>query len=182
LDDPGLIERLRNGDEIAFADLVQATRPRLYATACHFLGYQDPDAWDAVQDTYAAAWKGMAGFEGRSSLYTWMNQICVNLCFSRLRSRKRQVAEEAESLELRLAPLALERSQKAADQEQKEQRLALLTELMVGLGEPCAELLRWRFVEGLGLQEIRERIKAPLGTAASRIHRCLKRLKERVGL
>jgi len=51
----------------------------------------------------------------------------------------------------------------------------------VGLGEPCAALLRWRFVDGLGLQEIRERIKAPMGTAASRIHRCLKRLKERVG-
>jgi DNA-directed RNA polymerase specialized sigma24 family protein len=77
--------------------------------------------------------------------------------------------------------LALERTRRAAESEEKEQRLALLTELMVGLGEPCAALLRWRFVDGLGLQEIRERIKAPMGTAASRIHRCLKRLKERVG-
>lgn len=181
MDDPILIARLKAGDELAFADLVQATRSRLYATACHFLGYQDPDAWDAVQDTYAAAWKGLAGFEGRSSLYTWMNQICVNLCFNRLRSRKRQVAEEAETLELRLAPLALERNRHLAEAEQRDQRLALLTELINGLGEPCADLLRWRFMEGLGLQEIRERIKAPLGTAATRIHRCLKRLKERVG-
>ncbi|HXB98526.1 MAG TPA: sigma-70 family RNA polymerase sigma factor [bacterium] len=181
MDDPRLIERLRAGDDAAFADLVQETRPRLYATACHFLGYQDPDAWDVVQDTYTAALKSLAGFEGRSSLYTWLNHICVNLCFSRLRVRKRQVAEESESLELRLAPLALERGRVAAEAEEKDQRLALLTGLMADMGEPCAELLRWRFVDGLGLQEIRERLKTPLGTVASRIHRCLKRLKERAG-
>ena len=181
MDDPILIERLRAGDDEAFDDLVQATRHRLYATACHFLGYQDPDAWDLVQDTYAAALRSLPGFEGRSSLYTWMNQICVNLCFSRLRTRKRQVAEEAESLELRLAPLALERGRNAAEAEEKDHRLALLTELMGGMGEPCGELLRWRFLDGLGLQEIRERLKTPLGTVASRIHRCLARLKERAG-
>jgi RNA polymerase sigma-70 factor (ECF subfamily) len=181
LDDPEFIERLRAGEDAAFADLVQETQTRLYATACHFLGYQDPDAWDTVQDTYAAALKALAGFEGRSSLYTWLNHICVNLCFTRLRGRKRLVAEEAESLELRLAPLAVERGRTAADADEKAQRLALLTELMAGLGEPCAGLLRWRFVDGLGLQEIRERVKAPLGTVASRIHRCLKRLKERAG-
>jgi len=46
------------------------------------------DADDALQDTLAGAWRGLAGFEGRSSLRTWLYRIATNACL-RLAARRR---------------------------------------------------------------------------------------------
>jgi RNA polymerase sigma-70 factor (ECF subfamily) len=52
------------------------------------------DAEDALQDTLLAAWQGLAGFEGRASLRTWLYRIATNRCLSALRSASRRPAME----------------------------------------------------------------------------------------
>ena len=52
------------------------------------------DAEDAIQETLLAAWQGFGGFEGRSSLRTWLYQIATNRCLNARRSTSRRPAKE----------------------------------------------------------------------------------------
>ena len=51
------------------------------------------DAEDALQDTLLAAWQGLAGFEGRASLRTWLYRIATNRCLNARRSAGRRPPE-----------------------------------------------------------------------------------------
>jgi RNA polymerase sigma-70 factor (ECF subfamily) len=172
-----LIAALKAGDPAAQEALVQAYRRRLLATAWHFLGPQDPDAEDVVQDTLMAAFKSIAGFEGRSSLYTWLNHICVNHCFSLLRKRKRLVATEAQDLERLVDGGATARAEEEAQLARR--RRELLKGWIEGMDGLCREILSLRFLGGLPLAEIKEKLRVPLGTVASRLRRCQLSLQEK---
>lgn len=93
MDDPGTIrhvaaaaisdaETLRlaqAGDEGAFERLVAGHRRELAAHCYRMLG-SAADAEDAVQDTLLRAWRALPGFEGRSSLRSWLYRIATNTC------------------------------------------------------------------------------------------------------
>ena len=53
----------------------------------------DEDAMDCVQDAFLSAFRNIAGFEGRSSLGTWLHRIVANVALSKLRKRNRDPAE-----------------------------------------------------------------------------------------
>jgi RNA polymerase sigma-70 factor (ECF subfamily) len=89
-----LIERARAGDGEAFRELTDPYRRELQVHCYRFLGSLQ-DAEDALQDILLAAWRGIAGFEGRASMRTWLYQIATNRCLNILRSARRQ-AEVAE--------------------------------------------------------------------------------------
>jgi RNA polymerase sigma-70 factor (ECF subfamily) len=72
-----LVERLRNGDEQAFAELVDRYHSRLVGLARQFVANHEA-AEDVAQETWLAAVRSIGRFEGRSSLRTWLFQICVN--------------------------------------------------------------------------------------------------------
>jgi len=76
----------RAGDERAFEDLVAAHRRELQAHCYRMLGGLH-DAEDAVQETLLAAWRGLAGFEGRSSLRTWLFRIATHCCLRQAERR-----------------------------------------------------------------------------------------------
>jgi len=88
-----LIERARAGDGDAFRDLAEPHRRELQAHCYRMLGSLQ-DAEDAVQDTLLAAWQGLAGFEERSSLRTWLYRIATNRCLNVLRAASRRPARE----------------------------------------------------------------------------------------
>ncbi|MDT4960148.1 MAG: hypothetical protein QOF87_3643 [Pseudonocardiales bacterium] len=75
--DADLLERLRQGDEGAFSELVQRYHPRLIRLASSFLSRRDL-AEDVAQETWLAVLRGIERFEGRCALRTWLFQICVN--------------------------------------------------------------------------------------------------------
>jgi len=72
----GLVRSLRDGDEAAFAGLVDGLHGRLLAVASTFTGCASL-AEDIVQETWMAVIRGLNGFEGRSSLRTWIMSILV---------------------------------------------------------------------------------------------------------
>jgi RNA polymerase sigma-70 factor (ECF subfamily) len=178
LNDQALIQALLAGDAAAREKLYQAYENRLYATACHFLGRNDPDARDLVHDTFVAAFEGLGRFEGRSSLYTWINHICVNLCFGRIRQRKRQLLSAGRDIETLLWGPAAELHARAGAADEEAVRRGQLTRWIGELDGGCRAILALRYQEGLGLNQIKERIKVPLGTVASRLARCLDKLKK----
>ena len=85
-----LLEAARDGDEGAFARLVAPYRPQLQAHCYRMLGSL-ADAEDAVQDALLGAWRGLARFEGRSSLRSWLYTIATNACLDAIERRPKRV-------------------------------------------------------------------------------------------
>jgi RNA polymerase sigma-70 factor (TIGR02960 family) len=88
-----LMSRAQAGDGDAFGELTEPYRRELFVHCYRMLGSVQ-DAEDALQDTLLAAWKGLAGFEGRASLRTWVYRIATNRCLDARRSSRRRLAKE----------------------------------------------------------------------------------------
>jgi RNA polymerase sigma-70 factor (ECF subfamily) len=88
-----LISRARAGDGDAFRALTEPHRRELQVHCYRMLG-SFQDAEDALQDTMLAAWQGLAEFEGRASLRTWLYRIATNRCLNARRSASRRPPKE----------------------------------------------------------------------------------------
>jgi RNA polymerase sigma-70 factor (TIGR02960 family) len=86
-----LLHRARAGDRDAFAALFEPHRGELQVHCYRMLGSVQ-DAEDALQETLLSAWLGIEGFEGRSSVRTWLYRIATNRCLNVLRSARRRPA------------------------------------------------------------------------------------------
>jgi len=96
-DDASLLRRLRAGEEAAFEDLVRRFGGRMRAVARRILG-DEHEADDALQEAVLSAFDALPGFEGKSSLGTWLHRIAVNSALGRLRTRKRRAEESIDAL------------------------------------------------------------------------------------
>jgi RNA polymerase sigma-70 factor (TIGR02960 family) len=88
-----LIGRARSGDNEAFRELTEPHRRELQAHCYRMLGSLQ-DAEDALQETLLAAWQGLAAFEERASIRTWLYRIATTRCLNALRSASRRPAKE----------------------------------------------------------------------------------------
>ena len=92
-EDPELARRSQAGDTEAFGELVTKYRAKIF-TMVYGMVRDEHDAWDLAQEGFLKAWHSIHLFEGRSSFYTWLYSITVNLAISSLRRKGRR--EEVE--------------------------------------------------------------------------------------
>jgi RNA polymerase sigma-70 factor (ECF subfamily) len=85
-----LLASARSGDEDAFARLIAPYRSELLAHCYRALGSVQ-DAEDALQETLLRAWRGLARFEGRSSLRSWLYTIATNVSLRAIERRPKRV-------------------------------------------------------------------------------------------
>jgi RNA polymerase sigma-70 factor (ECF subfamily) len=88
--DDELLEAARKGDQEAYRRLVENHRRELHAHCYRMLGSLH-DADDAVQETLLRAWRGIARFERRSSLRSWLYAIATNCCLTLLGRRPQRM-------------------------------------------------------------------------------------------
>lgn len=106
-DDATLVARLRDGDEHAFGEAVTGMYPAMFAVARGYVRTRSV-AEEVVQEAWLGVLKGLEGFEGRSTLRTWVLQIVANI------ARKRAVGE---ARSLPFSSLELERDEPAVEPE-----------------------------------------------------------------
>src|SRR6478735_9413389 len=88
--DSALVSAAAAGDEDAFAQIVEPYRSELHAHCYRMLG-SVYDADDALQEALLRAWRGLGGFEGRSSFRSWLYRITTNACLKLVERRPRLV-------------------------------------------------------------------------------------------
>lgn len=159
--DAELIEGCKRGNRHAYERLYELQAARLKSIAFHLVGSR-ADAEDAVQETFLKVYRAMDGFEGQSSLSTWMCRILINCCYDVLRKQHRPAeqplrAEPAAENKLPLK-MALER---ALEKLNERQRIVFL------LFE----------VEGLRHSEIAAVLQVPEGTSRSWLFEAKRELK-----
>src|SRR5215212_5314825 len=84
-----LLAAAEEGDERAFSRLVEPYRRTLEVHCYRMLG-SPHDAEDVVQETLLRAWRGLASFDRRASVHTWLYRIATNACLDEIRRRPRR--------------------------------------------------------------------------------------------
>lgn len=171
LDEAALVRLVISGDEAAKDYFCQRFRQRLYVTAVAMLGYQDPEAEDMVQEALLSGLKALPGFEFRSSLKTWLNHICVNLCLKALRRRQRLIVQADEDITRMLdqASAGQPGAASAGDEWVKNG--------LSKIKSACREILALRYERDLEYGSISAELRIPIGTVMSRLARCREKLK-----
>lgn len=172
-----LVQKILAGDKEAQTAFYQENAKRLYPVCVHFLGHEDSDSEDIVQETFLIAFRKLGGFEFRSSLYTWLDHICVNLCFERLRKRKKNLTALQTDLERLLRLQAASQEDRKMEEEEKRSRLEVLRRLTESMSEKCREVLDLRDKRGESYIHIAKALKIPMGTVMSQLARCRKALR-----
>src|SRR5438445_11253043 len=88
-EDQQLVARTQDGDAGAFDQLVVKYTPRLYGLVYNMTSNHE-DTNDLMQDIWSKAYRSIAGFRGKSSFYTWIHSIGVNMTINFLTKRGRR--------------------------------------------------------------------------------------------
>ncbi|MBV8900089.1 MAG: sigma-70 family RNA polymerase sigma factor [Verrucomicrobia bacterium] len=89
-DDETLVRRTQNGDTRAFDALWQKYSPRIYSLIYNMTSNHE-DANDLLLEIFSKAYRSINGFRGRSSFYTWIHAIAVNMTINFVKKRGRRV-------------------------------------------------------------------------------------------
>src|ERR1700745_2639873 len=82
-----LVKRCQAGDTEAFDELVTRYRTRVFSMIYNMV-HNEQDAWDLAQDCFLKAWKSIGRFRGKSSFYTWIYRIVMNVTIDWLRKKQ----------------------------------------------------------------------------------------------
>jgi RNA polymerase sigma-70 factor (ECF subfamily) len=168
LPDAQLVARCRAGDPDAWRELVARFSRYVYGIAVQAFRLSEHDAEDVFQEVFARAYEHLDQLRDDAAVRPWLAQLTRRLCIDRLRAGAREQPTE-ESLE-----------------EPDEDVLIRLDEALTvhealgGLPEHCREILDRFFARDESYRTIGEALDLPAGTIASRISRCLARLREQL--
>lgn len=178
-----LVARARRGDTAAFGQLVERYQDALFNGIYRMVSRRE-DAEDLAQETFVRAFRAIARFQGRSSLYTWLYSIAMNLVISH-RRKASTAAGRANPLSLQQLhdgdgrPLELNsHGERPEDDAERHERHQLLHEAIGRLEEEHRTVVVLRDIEGFDYQAIAELLGCPRGTVKSRLHRARLALRE----
>jgi len=183
-EDASLVERLRNGDDEAFEEMVRKYGGRLLATARRYLR-SDDDACDALQDAFLRAFKSINTFKGDAQLSTWLHRILVNSALMHLRLKRRHLVTngmEIDELLPQFDPAGNwidERSHSAPAHvlfEASETR-AMVSRCINLLPDSYRTVLTLRDIEELATEEVASLLDVTSSNVKVRLHRARQALK-----
>jgi RNA polymerase sigma-70 factor (ECF subfamily) len=171
--DADLVQRAREGDTRAFDQLILKYGDKLYGLVYNMTSNKE-DTHDVLQDVFARAYQSLPKFKGKSTFYTWIYQIAVNMTLNFLKKRKRRSGLSLNDMDsaVQQDPALVETGWES-DPERHTNVNELqkrLNEAMQRLSEPHRTVVTLFDVQGLPHGEIAEILKVSVGTVRSRLH------------
>jgi RNA polymerase sigma factor (sigma-70 family) len=167
--DAELVRRCRAGDADAWSELVQRFSRYVYAISVQAFRLPAPDAEDVFQEVFMRAYERLDTLRNDEAVRPWIAQLTRRACIDRLRSGRREVPSAEEP--------------KASGVEDELARLDEALDVRDALGQlapACQEILDRFYARDESYHTIGAALDLPEGTIASRISRCLGRLRERL--
>ena len=177
-DDLLLVAASKNGDQEAFAQLVQRYQRRVFNLVYRMLR-QYEEATEITQETFLAAWQGLPAFRGDARFPTWLYRIAYNCSLKQLELRKRDrallVALEAE----KILEDAYNKQHENAELDARD-RQVLVQEHLAHLPAKYRIVLILRHLQDMTYEEMAETLTMPIGTIKTHLFRARNLLKERL--
>ena len=176
MDDAAIVERIRAGDERAFADLIRRDTGRLLAVTRRILNNED-EAREAVHEAFIAAYRARDQFQAAARLSTWLHRIAINTALMKLRARKRRPEEAIDDLLPRFLPDGhhVDRFRawtEPADEALARRETASLVQTMIQrLPESLRMVLILRDIEGLSTEATADLVGTTPNAVKIRLHR-----------
>ena len=165
LSDELLVARCRSGDSEAWTVLVDRFSRYVYAICVRGFRLAPHDAEDVFQEVFAKTHERLERLRDDAAIRPWIGQLTRRCCIDRLRSAREEdagsdvdIADPADTLADVEAALDVQQALQA-------------------LGEPCHDILDRFFARDESYRTIGAALDLPAGTIASRISRCLEKLK-----
>jgi RNA polymerase sigma-70 factor (ECF subfamily) len=168
LSDARLVALCRGGDEEAWSRLVERFSRYVYAIAVQAFRLPEHEAEDVFQEVFARVFERLDTLRDDEAVRPWIAQLTRRLCIDRLRAGSREVAADADELAEAPDEDVLSQIEDAFD----------VHDALAGLPEQCREILDRFFARDESYRAIGEALELPAGTIASRISRCLDKLRD----
>lgn len=164
-----LVERCRRQDAEAFGKIVDAYQHRVFGFVKRMVADTE-EAADVAQEVFIRAYQGLARFDGRSSLRTWLFRIAYNLCVDRARKLDRAPAETRIEAAEEDQPFEVPDSRWDPQLLVMNDELASVVEQGLGtMSEKLRTVLLLHDREDLAYEEIAQTLDLPIGTVKSRL-------------
>jgi RNA polymerase sigma factor (sigma-70 family) len=165
--DAQLVARCRAGDAEAWNELVDRFSRYVYAICAQAFRLTPHDAEDVFQDVFARVYANLDRLRNDDAVRPWIAQLTRRLCIDRLRAGRRESPAPDDEL----------------DSGETDETLRAIDEAMAvragldAVGDPCREILDRFFCRDETYRAIGDALGLPAGTVASRISRCLTKLR-----
>ena len=164
--DAQLVSRCRAGDPDAWNEFVERFSRYVYAICSRGFRLAQHDAEDVFQEVFARAFERLSELRSDEAVRPWLAQLTRRLCIDKLRLIARDMPSDAEP-----------------DEREVDDVLATLDDAMTvraaldKVGDPCREILDRFFCRDESYRTIGDMLAIPAGTIASRISRCLDKVR-----
>jgi RNA polymerase sigma-70 factor, ECF subfamily len=171
-EDHELVAHTKSGDASAFDQLVIKYTPRLYGLIYNMTANHE-DTNDLLQDIFSKAYKAIRGFRGKSTFYTWIHSIAVNMTLNFLKKRGRRFQLSLDDVDASiqndkefLEATATSSPVREADLSELQRRL---NEAMMKLSDDHRAVVTMFHVQGMPHAEISKILRVSEGTVRSRL-------------
>src|ERR1051325_2645095 len=177
-----LVKQCQAGDTEAFDQLVTRYRTRVFSMIYNMV-HNAQDAWDLAQDSFLKAWKSIKRFRGRSSFYTWIYRIVMNVTIDWLRKKhiKGAGTEFDDATQLKEVDPASKTVPRAEalpyETMERDEVRARIAQAIAQLSPEQRAVILMKEIEGMPYHEIAEAIGCSIGTVMSRLFYARKKLQ-----
>jgi RNA polymerase sigma-70 factor (ECF subfamily) len=179
-DDRELVGKCREGDPLAFEELVRKYQQTVFNLAYHYIGYRS-EVEDVAQKIFTKVYFSLPKFDLRRPFFPWLYRIAINQCYDELRRIRRQKTHTFTELNLEdtasIEKLMNQNDIRPAPEEEREELQALLRKMMNQLPDQQRMAVVLRDLESVPYTQIAEILKCTEQAARLKVFRARVRLK-----
>jgi len=183
VDETTLVAQSREGDTVAFGELVRRYEGKIFRLAQHVTQNRE-DAEDVLQETFMKAYEHLDQFQGNSKFYTWIVRIAVNQALMKLRRRKTDKSVSLdETIDTGEDTMVREIAAWDEDPEQRftrEELGGILDTAVKSLEPPYRSVFVLRDIDELSTEETAEALGLSIPAVKSRLLRARLQLREKL--